>query len=219
LEEIVAGQIDLAFRLWRKPTVRPGGRLRTAVGELAIGRVDVVEASDIDDADAVRAGYPSAAALLDDLFRERKPGARARTAKPDETSRLYRVEVSYAGPDPRVALREHLLDPEQLDAMVERLASMDRRAARGPWTAETLELIDAWPARRAPELAALAGQETLPWKADVRRLKELGLTESLTVGYRLSPRGDQVLGELRRRATGVSRRRGKARARPPAPAG
>lgn len=33
-------------------------------------------------------------------------------------------------------------------------------------------------------------------KANVRKLKGLGLTESLTVGYRLSPRGDTVLRRL-----------------------
>jgi hypothetical protein len=42
---------------------------------------------------------------------------------------------------------------------------------------------------RAPDLAARMGRETLPFKRDVRKLKELGLTESLEVGYRLSPRG------------------------------
>ena len=30
----------------------------------------------------------------------------------------------------------------------------------------------------------------LPFKRNVRKLKELGLTESLEVGYRLSPRGE-----------------------------
>ena len=37
------------------------------------------------------------------------------------------------------------------------------------------------------------GRERLPFKADVRKLKELGLTESLEVGYRLSPRGRALL--------------------------
>lgn len=46
---------------------------------------------------------------------------------------------------------------------------------------------------RAANLAALLGRETLPFKADVRRLKALGLTESLDVGYRLSPRGRAFL--------------------------
>jgi hypothetical protein len=42
---------------------------------------------------------------------------------------------------------------------------------------------------RAPDLAASFGRETQPFKIDVRKLKALGLTESLTVGYRISPRG------------------------------
>jgi hypothetical protein len=33
----------------------------------------------------------------------------------------------------------------------------------------------------------------MPFKLDVRKLKELGLTESLPIGYRLSPRGETVL--------------------------
>ncbi len=37
------------------------------------------------------------------------------------------------------------------------------------------------------------GRERLPFKADVRKLKRLGLTESLDVGYRLSPRGRAYL--------------------------
>jgi hypothetical protein len=35
--------------------------------------------------------------------------------------------------------------------------------------------------------------ERLPFKANVRKLKALGLTESLDVGYRLSPRGEALL--------------------------
>ena len=42
---------------------------------------------------------------------------------------------------------------------------------------------------RAADLAAALGREKLPFKADVRKLKALGLTESLERGYRLSPRG------------------------------
>jgi hypothetical protein len=55
------------------------------------------------------------------------------------------------------------------------------------------------PGVRAPDLAAGFGMETRPFKLRVRRLNELGLTESLRIGYRLSPRGEAVLtdGELR----------------------
>jgi hypothetical protein len=196
LDGIVAGKIDLVFRRWRKPTVKTDGRLRTAVGVLAIEAVDVVEAADIDDAQAKRAGFDSAAALVHDLLRERAPTARARTAKVDETSRLYRVRVSFAGADDRTERRAQLLELAELEALTAKLATMDSRSTRGPWTRQTLKLIAAWPARRAPELAELHGYETLPWKAQVRRLKELGLTESLPVGYRLSPRGQQVLEAL-----------------------
>ena len=41
------------------------------------------------------------------------------------------------------------------------------------------------------------GQERLVFKQNVRKLKTLGLTESLEVGYRLSPRGMALLEKLR----------------------
>jgi hypothetical protein len=193
LDGIVAGEIDLVFRLWRKPTVKAGGRLRTQVGVLAIEVVEIIDLADIDDDQARRAGFESAERLVHELTRPRPGGGRGRTAMVDETSVPYRVCVSFAGPDDRVERREQLLDPAELEAIVAKLAAMDARSKQGPWVQRTLELIHAWPARRAPELAEIHGYETLTWKAQVRRLKELGLTESLTVGYRLSPRGEQVL--------------------------
>ena len=56
-----------------------------------------------------------------------------------------------------------------------------------------LELIAERPETHAETLAASLGREKLPFKRDVRKLKELGLTESLLVGYRLSPRGRAYL--------------------------
>jgi hypothetical protein len=196
LDRIVAGEIDLVFRLWRKPTVKQGGRLRTQVGVLSIEAVDVIELADIEDAHARRAGFDSASAVVHELTRPRPTAGRGRTAKVDETSRPYRVRVSFAGADDRVELRAQLLTPAELESVTGKLAAMDTRSKTGPWTRRTLELISAFPARRAPELAEMHGYETLPWKAQVRRLKELGLTESLTVGYRLSPRGEQALASL-----------------------
>jgi hypothetical protein len=61
---------------------------------------------------------------------------------------------------------------------------------RGP---PTLALIEQHPRRRAPDLAALVGRETTPFKIDVRKLKALGLTRSFEVGYELSPRGREFL--------------------------
>jgi hypothetical protein len=57
-----------------------------------------------------------------------------------------------------------------------------------------LRLVADRPGVRAPDLAASLGRETLPFKRDVRRLKELGLTRSLAVGYQISPRGRAYLG-------------------------
>ena len=48
---------------------------------------------------------------------------------------------------------------------------------------------------RAADLAERFGRERLKFKTDVRKLKALGLTESLAVGYRLSPRGRAYLGD------------------------
>jgi hypothetical protein len=52
---------------------------------------------------------------------------------------------------------------------------------------------------RAGDLCRVAGQEILTFKTNVRKLKALGLTESLEVGYRLSPRGTAWLKTRRSR--------------------
>lgn len=177
LEGIAEGRITLAFRRWKRPTVRAGGELRTAIGVLAIDAVDAIAESDITETDARSAGYPALDALIADLNRR---------AEGD----LYRVALHLAGADPRTALREHdTLDDDAIEAIAARLARFDRSSRRGPWTETVLRLIETSPGVRAPDLAASLGRETQPFKRDVRKLKELGLTESLEVGYRLSPRG------------------------------
>jgi hypothetical protein len=194
LESIQRGEIDLAFRRWQKPTVKTGGRLRTAIGELAIGAVSIVDPASISDEDARRAGFDSADNLRADLFKERNAASsQARTARPTDASLIYRVEVSYVGEDSRIALRNAEMSDVELQELAGKIARIDERSTRGPWVERTLSLIETWPARRAPELAEIEGLETIPFKASVRKLKELGLTESLAVGYRLSPRGEKVL--------------------------
>ncbi len=70
---------------------------------------------------------------------------------------------------------------------------MDQRAKDGAWTRVFLDLIADRPATRAPDLATQLGSETTRFKANVRKLKRLGLTRSLKVGYRLSVRGRSFL--------------------------
>ena len=62
-----------------------------------------------------------------------------------------------------------------------------------------LDLVHDHPATRAGDLCKMAGQDKTSFKLNVRKLKTLGITESLEVGYRLSPRGAALFDELRRR--------------------
>jgi hypothetical protein len=164
LEGIAAGRVDLAFRRWERPRVKPGTRIRTAVGVIAIDAVDVVD--DVTDEDVRRAGLASRAEALGD----------------DRPGRLHRIALHHAGPDPRIALRAGEPTADDL-ARVERL----------PWALDYLRAIAERPGERASDLAESFGVETRLFKPRVRRLKELGLTESLERGYRLSPRGEAVL--------------------------
>ncbi len=150
LEGIRTGEITLAFRQWKRPTVKTGGTLLTAVGQLTIVRVDIV---------------------------------------------ALRALVA----DPRIALRKTPVKSEaELGSLRERLRKLDSSASKGAWTLRTLAVIEKNPAVRAGDLCVELGMEKEPFKINVRKLKRLGLTESLDVGYRLSPRGRTVLASLRR---------------------
>lgn len=183
LEGIRAGRIRLAFRRWKRPTVRAGGTLKTAVGVLQIEAVDAVDPAAITEADAQAAGYPDRDTI---------------TAELDRPGTLYRIALRWAGEDPRHALAGAAPDARETEAIRERLTGMDARSPDGPWTVRALRLIAGQPEVPAADLAARAGQTRDRFKTRVRRLKALGLTESLGTGYRLSPRGQVVLTALER---------------------
>ena len=179
---IADGTITVAFRWWGRPTVVAGRPYRTGGGRVEVAAVDVIDLDDITEADAARAGYDSRAALVTAL-----PPAEGRT--------LYRVEFHLLDEqDPREVLAaDDRLDDAAVAEITRRLDRLDRAARHGEWTAATLALIDRHPGRRAPDLAEMAGRETKPFKLDVRKLKNLGLTRSLRIGYELSPRGRAYL--------------------------
>jgi hypothetical protein len=110
----------------------------------------------------------------------------------DESAPVYRIQFHLVDePDPRAELAAAAdLTAEDIAEIDRRLDRLDRASSHGPWTRAVLECIAERPATRAPDLAASFGRETQPFKLDVRKLKNLGLTISLTVGYRLSPRGE-----------------------------
>jgi hypothetical protein len=161
---------------------------------IRVDAVEVIDPADITDADAVLAGHQDAATV------------RKRLA-PEESWPTYRVTLSYAGPDPRIALRESadltVADVAAIDAKLERL---DKASSHGPWTMRTLDLIRQHPQRRAPDLAEMEGRETAPFKIDVRKLKGIGLTISHPVGYEISPRGLAYLALTERPKRGADRR-------------
>lgn len=180
LRAIQAGEIDLAFRRWERPRVVVGTRMRTGVGLVEVTSVEQVEVDDLTADDARRAGSPSLGALL-------------RALEPKSDRPAWRVGLRHAGEDPRAQLRDAVPDRTEVAAILARLERLDRSSSYGAWTRETLDLIDLHPTVRAPDLAAQVGRETADFKKDVRKLKELGLTESLAIGYLLSPRGEAVV--------------------------
>ncbi|WP_436772728.1 hypothetical protein [Yinghuangia sp. YIM S09857] len=173
LDGIAAGDIDLVFRTWDTERVHAGSTQRTRIGVLAVDGIEEADPADLTAEDARRAGFASLDAL------RRAVDAREGT--------LYRITLHLAGEDPRIALREDVPKGRDLDALRDRVARM------GDWAVPTLAMIAAQPGVRAVDLAAQVGREKRSFKASVRRLKELGLTESLPTGYRLSPRGKAVL--------------------------
>lgn len=181
LEGIRKGEVTLAFRRWRRPTVRAGGTLLTAAGQLSIQSVERTTLDAIRAADALRAGYRSREDLLAELQRR-------------DDGEVYRIELGPLLPDPRIALRQarHATAGE-LQQLRRRLNALDARSAGGAWTQRTLQVIGDHPERRAADLCSLLGQEKEHFKRNVRKLKNLGLTESLETGYRLSPRGERLL--------------------------
>jgi hypothetical protein len=200
---LVSGEVTLTFRRWDKPHVRPGGRYRChPIGVLEVDRIEKVRVRDIREADARRAGLASRAELLAYL-REAKEGLFG------ESSEVFRVELHHGGDGDRVELAlEADLSPGDVEAISVKLARMD---AAEPWTRATLELIRRYPRVAASKLAARLGRKTLAFKADVRRLKRLGLTQSFEVGYEISPRGVAFMAAAAKSTPKMRRRNRKTR--------
>lgn len=61
LEAIKAGKVDLVFRRWSRPSVKPGGTLKTKLGLMSIGAIDDMDPADVSEAEAQRAGFKDVA--------------------------------------------------------------------------------------------------------------------------------------------------------------
>jgi hypothetical protein len=179
------GSITRTFRTWKRAQVRAGGRYRVGGMLLEVDTVGRVAVASLAEDDARAAGEPDLAAL------------RRRLGDPDDQSLVWRVDLHYVGPDDRIALRAaDALSEQDVERLTTRLDRLDAASTTGPWTRDALRLIVARPGVVSTELAEELGRERQEFKTDVRKLKNLGLTESLQVGYRISPRGQALLDAL-----------------------
>ena len=181
-QAVADGTITITFRLWKQPHARVGGRYAVGGVLIEVDDIEMIPFSAITNADIRRAGAKDRESLR----------ARAAHAGPilDETL-LYRITFHLVGekPDP---VRTPT-DAGHVAAVIAKLDRMDARSERGAWTRTVLSLIRDHPGTVSTTLASNVGRPRSDFKADVRKLKALGLTESLEVGYCLTPLGNKVL--------------------------
>ena len=185
LDGITAGTVTLVFRRWKRPTVKAGGTLKTKAGVLTIDAVDKVTLKSITNKEARSAGFGDREELVEVL--QTREG------------QCYRIRLRLQGPDPRLALRAAVItNKAEMLELTRALQQIDQNSRSAPWTLQVLESIGDNPGKLAIEIAHSIDMEKKPFKARVRRLKELGLTISLKQGYELSPRGRSYVARRRR---------------------
>src|SRR5438445_12232305 len=93
--DVLAGDITLSVRLWKRPQVKQGGRYRVGPGEIEVDAIELVPFAAITSEDVRRAGEPDRETLRE----------RAAHAGPiDEDTLVYRVEFHALGTDHRDTL-------------------------------------------------------------------------------------------------------------------
>ncbi|MEM0942196.1 MAG: hypothetical protein AAF600_21565 [Bacteroidota bacterium] len=182
LKGIKEGKVDLAFRTWKKPTVKEGSIINTSIGQVRVVFIKKVTKEDIAEADAKRAGFSNLDGLLSSLSRD---------------GDTFRIKVTFHQEDPRIKLRNNdLLSDDDFNEIVNKLKRLDRYSKQGNWTLSVCKVIQLNPKLRAVDLAKITGREKEWLKTNIRKLKNLGLTISHEVGYSLSPRGKVFLERL-----------------------
>jgi len=184
-EGIRNGSITLTFRAWKSARAKVENQYRIGPQDgVEVGAVDEVVVSAIDDEEARRSGFASAAELRTFLMKH----------SPEELtpkSTLFCVSFHY------VKISDEVSQADLSLAEIQRkLEKMDRLSKHGPWIKQTLEIISQNPCTAASKLAPLLGRETRPFKADVRKLKKLELTVSFEIGYELTSLGKALYSDL-----------------------
>ncbi len=87
--DVLAGDITLSVRLWKRPRVKQGGRYRVGPGEIEVDAIELVPFAAITAQDVRRAGEPDRETLRQ----------RAAHAGPvDEDALVYRIEFHAVSP-------------------------------------------------------------------------------------------------------------------------
>ena len=174
-EGIRSGDITMTIRAWQKAQATPGKEYKLGATErIAVTVVDPISLSEIRPRDAKASGFSSTDELVEML---RKESGRKLTAR----SKLYRVRFRYAGERKDDAPS---YSRDELNARLDRM---------GEWSRKILKLIAENSGVSSAILAKQMGRERFSFKADVRKLKRLGLTRSLEVGYEITSAGRSML--------------------------
>ena len=177
-QAIAAGRITTSFRAWRTPQAKLGGQYNIPpYGAIEVTRIRRQTLAKASAAAIKRAGFENRTALGEFL-------------KADVDTPLYQIDFKYLGQSAVKQAPSGRLAAEELDRVLIKLARMDKTQA---WTQAALELIGAQPETRAADLAPHCNMDTPTFKRNIRKLKALGLTQSLATGYKLTARGQQVL--------------------------
>lgn len=180
---IADGSVTRTVRDWSRPQAKVGGRYTVGGTAIEVTSMRQTSVAELSAEDAERGGFAS----LEELRTELDRTARAELPPEHIVWVIDFREAGAAEPRPAVAVT-----PEAVATARLKLAVMDARAP-APWTSRFLALIGERPGVVSKVLAGEAGMERLAFKSDVRKLKALGLTNSLEVGYELTALGRAVL--------------------------
>jgi len=180
---IRAGKVTRSFRSWQRPQATVGGRYNLyPEGAIEVTAIKKVKLGSIRAAALKPAGIENTAALKSLL------------GVSDASLELYQVDFRYLGSELVKQADTSKPGAAELESLRNRLQAMDSRS-ENPWTRQVLVKLQQKPGSRAADLAPAFGWPTDRFKAQVRKLKALGLTLSLETGYRLSERGEALLAE------------------------
>ena len=87
--DVLAGDITVSVRLWRRPRVREGGRYSVGLGEIEVEAVELVSFASITDDDIRRAG---------ELDREALRRRAAHAGPVNDDTLVYRITFRAVGP-------------------------------------------------------------------------------------------------------------------------